>query len=173
MMFWMLMTLVLLSALLLQAQLPGIALLGGARWPVLSCVVLYYALNHRRTAGLMAGLAGGLLLDMLSFVPAGYSVLVFCVMAMVAGRYRRLVLPEASVTAAFFGALSGLLYSALLYALLATGGLRGCPPVLVLARILGSLLMGGVTGPVVFLVLSGLHRGLNLEDKEEQGRVNA
>ncbi len=173
MMFWMLMTLVLLSAMLLQAQLPGIALLGGARWPILSCVVLYYALNHRRTAGLIAGLVAGLLLDMLSLVPAGYSVFVFCMMAMVAGRYRRLVLPEASVTAAFFGGFSGLFYATLLYGVLANGGLQGHPPVLVLARILGAFLMGGVTGPVVFLVLSGLHRGLNLEDKEDQGRVNA
>lgn len=173
MMFWMLMTLVLLSAMLLQAQLPGIALLGGARWPVLSCVVLYYALNHRRTAGLVAALVAGLLLDMLSLVPAGYSVFMFGVMAMVAGRYRRLVLPEAAVTAAFFGALSGLFYATFLYGVLANGGLQGCPPVLVLARILGGLLMGGVTGPVVFLVMSGLHRELNLEDKEDQGRVNA
>jgi len=173
MMFWMLMTLVLLSAMLLQAHMPGIALLGGARWPVLPCVVLFYALNHRRTAGLIAGLVAGLLLDMLSMVPAGFSVFVFCMMAMVAGRYRRLLLPEATVTAAFFGALSGLIYAVLLYGLLANGSLQGCPPVLVLARLVGAFLMGGVTGPVVFLVMSGLHRGLNLDDKEDQGRVNA
>lgn len=173
MMFWILMTLALLIATLLQAQLPGVVFLGGARWPVLCCVVLYYALNHRRTAGLTAGLVAGLLMDMLSLVPAGFSVLLFCVMAMVAGRYRRLVLTEAAVTAAFFGGLSGLLYAALLYGLLAQGGLRGCPPVLALARLVGGVLTGGLAAPAVFLVMSRLHRALDIDDKEEQRHVNA
>ncbi len=173
MMFWILMTLVLLVATLLQAHLPGVVFLGGARWPVLGCVVLYYALNHRRPAGLTAGLVAGLLMDMLSLVPAGYSVLLFCVMAMVAGHYRRLVLPEAAVTAAFFGGLSGLLYAALLYGLLAQAGLQGCPPVLALARVLGGAITGALAAPVVFLVMLRLHRALDLDDKEEHSRVNA
>jgi rod shape-determining protein MreD len=172
-MFWILMSLVLLVATLLQAHLPGIVFFGGARWPVLGSVVLYYALNHRRAAGLTAGLVAGLLLDMLSLVPAGYSVLLFCVMAMVAGRYRRLVLPEASVTAAFFGGLSGLLYASLLYGVLAHGTLQGCPPVLALARLVGGAVTGALAAPVVFLVMSALHRALDLDDKEEQNRVNA
>ncbi len=173
MMLWILMTIVLLVATLLQAHLPGVFVLGGARWPVLGSVVLYYALNHRRTAALVAGLVAGLLLDMLSLVPAGYSVLVFCVMAMIAGHYRRLVLPEAAVTAAFFGGASGLLYAALLYGVLAQGAFQGCPPVLALARILGSAITGALTAPVVFLVITRLHRALGLDDKEEQNRVNA
>jgi len=173
MIFWTLMVLALLMATLLQAQLPGVVFFGGARFPVLCSVVLYYALNHRRAAGLVCGLAAGLLMDMLSLVPAGYSVFLFCVMAMVAGRYRQLVLPEATVTAAFFGGLSGLLYAALLYGLLANGGLQGCPPVLVVARLVGAAVTGGLTAPAVFLVMSRLHRALDLEDKEEQGRVNA
>lgn len=173
MMFWILMSLVLVMATLLQAHLPGVVYLGGARWPILCAVVLYYALNHRRTAGLVAGLAAGLLLDMLSLVPAGYSVLFFCVMAMVAGRYRRLVLPEAAVTAAFFGGVSGLLYAALLYGVLAQGGLQGGAPVLVLARVMGGALTGALAAPVVFLVMARLHRGLDIEDKEEHSHVNA
>ncbi len=173
MIFWMLMSLVLLTATLLQAHLPRIAFLGGARWPVLCCVVLYYALNHRRTAGLVAGLVAGLLMDMLSLVPAGFSVLLFCAMAMVAGRYRRLVLTEAAVTAAFFGGLSSLLYAGLLYGVLAQGGLQGTPPVLALARLVGGALTGGLAAPVVFLMLSRLHWALDLDDKEEQSRVNA
>lgn len=173
MIFWILMALMLLLATLLQAHLPGVVFLGGARWPILCAVVLYYALNHRRTAGLVAGLVAGLLMDMLSLVPAGFSVLLFCVMAMVAGRYRRLVLPEAAVTAAFFGGVSGLLYAALLYGVLAPGGLQGCPPVLALARVVGGALTGALAAPVVFLVLARLHRGLDVDDKEEQSRVNA
>lgn len=173
MMFWILMSQVLLAATLLQAHLPGVAVFGGARWPVLGCVVLYYALNHRPRAGLVAGLAAGVLLDMLSRVPVGYSIFVFCTTAMIAGRYRRLVLTEAAVTATFFGALSGLLYGSLLVVFLAHGRLAGSPPLLVAARLLGGGVLGGATAPLVFVVLTRLHRALDLEDKEEQSRVNA
>ena len=172
MMFWMLMTMAVLAGTLLQTQVPGIVFLGGIRWPVLCSVVLYYALNHRGGAGLACGFAAGLLVDSLSLVPLGFSVLLFTLMAWAAGRCRKLVLPEASVTAAFFGGLAGLVYSSLLYVVLLRGGLQGCHPFFVAARITGGVVTGALTAPLVFLVMSRLHKALNLDDKEDHGRVS-
>lgn len=173
MMFWMLMAVVILLSTLLQAQLPGITIFGGMRLPILCCVVLYYALNHRSSAGLVSGFSAGLLMDVLSMVPLGYSILIFVLMALAAGRYRKLVLPEAPVTAAFFGGLAGFLYPALLYGLLARESLQGVHPLMAAIRIAGGCITGAVSAPLVFLLLSRLHRALNLADKEEQNRVNA
>lgn len=173
MMFWTLMAMVLLAGTLLQSLMPGAPFFGGIRWPVLCCVSLYYALNHRGAAGVASGFAAGFLIDTLSLVPLGFSVLLFCGMAWAVGCCRKLVLPEALVTSAFFGGLAGLLYPALLYGLLLRGGLQGCQPMVAVARIAGGGVTGAVTAPVVFLVLSRLHKALNLDDKEEDGRVNA
>ncbi len=172
-MFWLLMAMSILTGVLLQAHLPGIPVLGGIRPPLLAGLVLYYALNHRIAAGWMAALAAGLLLDALSLVPPGYSVLLFLGLAGVADRYRKLVLPEATVTAVFFGGLAGLSYSMVLYGLLVRSGMEPGHPVQVTMRIAGSGLTGLVTTPVVFRVMTILHKALDLADKEDNGRVNA
>jgi len=173
MMFWGLMAMALLAGTLLQSQIPGIPFFGGIRWPVLCSVSLYYALNHRGSAGVLSGFAAGFLVDALSLVPLGFTVLLFSVMAWGAGCCRKLVLPEAVVTSAFFGGLAGFLYPALLYVLLLRGGYAGCHPIVAAARVAGGGVTGAVTAPVVFLVLSRLHKALNLDDKEDDGRVNA
>lgn len=171
-MFWILMIMAILTGTLLQIQVPGVVFLGGARWPVLCSVVLYYALNHRGVAGVVSGFTAGLLIDTLSMTPLGFSVLLFCIIAWLAGRCRKLVLPEATVTAAFFGGLAGLVYASLLYLLLLRGGLQACSPFIVAARIAGGGVLGALTAPVTFLVLSYLHKALNLDEQEDNGRVN-
>jgi len=173
MMFGMLMGISMLVALLLQAHLPGITLLGGARWPVLCSLVLYYALNHHGVAGAVCAFACGLLIDSLSLVPLGYSGLLLCLMALSAGACRKHVLPEAMVTASVFGGLGAGLYALVLYAMLANQGVQGVSLGVVVARIAGSGVLGAITAPPVFFVLARLHRALELGDKEAQHRVNA
>lgn len=172
-MFWLLMGMAILTGALLQAHLPGIVFFGGIRPPVLCGIVLYYALNHRGSAGVISAFLAGLVLDTLSFVPLGYSVLLYCVMAFVVGRYRKLVLPEAMITAAFFGGLAGLLYPTVIFGLLIREGMAADHLISVIARIVGNGLLGMVTTPVVILIMSRLHKALSLADKEEDGRVNA
>jgi hypothetical protein len=52
------------------------------------------------------------------------------------------------------------------------GGLQGCHPFFVAARIAGGVVTGALTAPLVFLVMSRLHKALNLDDKEDHGRVS-
>ncbi len=173
MMLGLLMVLSLLLGTLLQAHLPGISLLGGIRWPVLLGIVLYYALNHRGVAGVLCALGAGLLMDCLSFVPIGYSVLFFCLTAWLADRCRQWVLPDAVVTSMFFGGLSNLLYAIFLYILLLRNGSHHGLLLTGLLRILGSGLLGVLTVPLVSLLLTRLHKDLNLSDKEENAPVGA
>ncbi len=172
-MFGLLMALSLLMGTLLQAHLPGISLLGGIRWPILISIVLYYALNHRGVAGALCALGAGLLMDCLSFVPIGFSVLFFCLAAWLSDRCRQWVLPDAVVTSMFFGGLSNLLYAMFLYILLLRNGTHYGLILTGILRIFGSGLLGALTAPVVFFVLSRLHKSLDLGDKEENAPVEA
>jgi len=166
MLFWMLLMLSVLAAVLSQALLPGPALLAGARFPVLLGIVLYYALNHKPWIVIIVAFTAGLLQDGLSMVPLGYSALLFCAAAMVAGRYRKLVLSEAAVTAAFFGGVTNLLLALILYFLLRQGDAIACSGGMAALRIVGSGLLGVITVPAVFVLMTQLHRALDLVEEE-------
>ena len=167
MLFWMLMIIAVLGATLAQALLPGWAMFGQARFPVLLGLVLYYALNHKSWIVILVAFVAGILQDGLSLVPLGYSALLFCVVATVAGRYRRLVLSEAVVTAAFFGGVSSLVMALLLYLLLNQAGTIACSGSLALLRVLGSGVLGTITVPAVFLIMTHLHHELELAGEED------
>ena len=166
MLFWILLLLSVLSAVLTQALLPGPPVLGGARFPVLLGVVLYYALNHKPWIVIIVAFTAGLLQDGLSMVPLGYSALLFCGAAMIAGRYRKLVLSEAAVTAAFFGGVTNLLVALVLYLLLRQGGGIVCSGGMAALRIVGCGLLGVATVPAVFVLMTQLHRSLDLVEEE-------
>ncbi|MBT3191609.1 MAG: rod shape-determining protein MreD [Verrucomicrobia bacterium] len=166
MLFWILMALMMLVATLTQASLPVWAVLGYARSPVLLGLVLYYALNHKLWVVVPVAFTAGMLQDGLSMVPLGYSALLFCLVAIVAARYRQLVLSEAAVTAAFFGGIASLVVSLALYLLLRKADLISCKGSVATLHILGSGILGLVTVPVVFLSMAGLHRSLDLIEEE-------
>jgi rod shape-determining protein MreD len=166
MLFWMLLFLSMLTAMLTQALLPGPALLGGARFPVLLGVVLYYALNHKPWIVIIVAFAAGVLQDGLSLVPLGYSALLFCTAAFMAGRYRKLVLSEAAVTAAFFGGVTNLTVALILYVLLSRDGSIVCSGGAAALRIVGSGILGVVAVPAVFVLMTQLHRALDLVEEE-------
>jgi rod shape-determining protein MreD len=161
------MFLVLLSAMLIQGASPGLALLEHARFPVLLGVVLYYALNHPMWVGVTAAFLAGMLQDSMSMVPLGYSSFLFCLSALVAGHYRKQLLSDALITAAFFGALCAVVISLSLYLLLRLENLVECPVAIASLRIIFSGALGAVVVPGVFLIMKGLHHALDLEDKEE------
>jgi len=165
--FMMLMVMVMIGATLLQALLPGWAVLGHARYPVLLGVVLYYALNHKLWIVIATAFMAGMLQDGLGMVPLGYSSLLFCAVALVAGRYRQLVLSDAVITALFFGGISSFVVSLLLYLLLRSGGFVSCSGTTAVVRIFGSGLLGTITVPLVFICMKLLHRSLGLQEKED------
>jgi rod shape-determining protein MreD len=166
MLFWILMVLMMLVATMTQAMVPGVALFAHARFPVLLGLVLYYALNHKRVVVIVVAFTAGMLQDGLSMVPLGYSALLFCGVAVVAGRYRRFVLSEAAVTAAFFGGIASLVVSLALYLLLKQAGAIACSGTVALLRIVGNGVLGLVAVPVVFVIMTQLHRSLELIEEE-------
>ena len=165
--FAMVMILVIPGAAILQGMLPSWAVLAQARFPVLLAVALYYALNCESWIALIAAFSAGFLQDSLSFVPLGYSSLLFCIVVLVAGRFRRQVLSDALVTALFFGGIATVVVTLLLYLLLRMNDLVMCGGATVTLRILSSGLLGLVTVPVVFLFMTGIHRALDLTDRED------
>jgi len=161
------MFMVMLGATLLQAMLPGWAALGHARFPILLGVVLYYALNHEAAVAVIAAFAAGMLQDGMSFVPLGYSAFLFCVVALIAGHYRGLVLSDAIITALFFGGIAGISVSFGLYLLLRMGNFVSCSAATAWLHIFGSGVLSVITVPSVFILMNLMHKALDLRDKED------
>jgi len=148
----------LISAAVIQTLVPGMALLGRARVPMLMAVVLYYALTSNRGIMLLSAVIAGLLQDSLSHIPAGYSAFCFGVVGVVVNRYKDDLFGDSMLTTTVIGAVTGFLVSLSLSVLLWFNGmikdplwwcgLKGC----------GAALLGAVFTPVVFTIVSGLDR---------------
>ncbi len=168
MLIFMLTSLILLSAWLLQALLPAHAILAQARYPFLLAVVVYAALNRRGWGMLLTALAAGLIQDLLSSrMPLGYSTVLFAGVALVIHRYRKLVVTDSPVTAACFGGVAALLVTGLLYVLLLKEGLLAISLRLGLLRVGATALLAVGVTPLVFLVAHGLFGALDLVLEKE------
>jgi len=172
-MTWIIMSILLFSATLLQAMLPGFRVLAGARFPALLAVVLFYALTRKGGIVLIVAFLAGMIQDSMSMVPLGYSPFLFCAAALVAGRYRKLVVPDSPVTAAFFGGIASTAVSACLYFLLARAGMVSCGFAAASLRVIGSGLMGLISAPFVFSAAMGIQRGVNIVDERESPNAGA
>lgn len=171
-MTWIIPTILLLAAALGQIMLPGIRGLAGSRWPLLACVVVFYALHRKGAVVLAIALVAGIVQDALSIVPLGYSACLFCVAALPVSLLRRLVVPDSPITAAVFCAVVCMTVTGLLGLLLAASGLHECGFGVGLVRALGTGLLGCASGPVVFLVAGGLHQSVDrLEERESPNEV--
>jgi rod shape-determining protein MreD len=151
-------SIVLIAASVLQTLLPCYPALGNAKVPFLLCVTVYYGLNRRPEVSLTAAVLAGFLQDALSGVPLGYSCVCFGGAAWVIGRFRETVLTEALVTQLFFGAVPAFLVSLVLYLLLVRDGLLVVPFRTAAAHALGSSVLGAIACPFVCLVIGGLDR---------------
>jgi rod shape-determining protein MreD len=168
MLIFMLTSLMLLSAWLLQALLPAHAVLAQARYPFLLALTVYVALNRRGWGMLLTALTAGLIQDLLSTaMPLGYSAVLFAGVALLIHRYRKLVVTDSPVTAACFGGVAALLVTALLYVLLLEEGVLVIPLRMGVLRVGATgLLALGVT-PLVFVVANALFGALDLVLEKE------
>ncbi len=163
---------VLVSSALLQALLPPIVFLGQGKFPFVLGVVVYYALNRETHVMLAAGFFGGFLIDVLSPVPPGYSAFCLCVIGLIAGRFRKLVLTETILTPIIFGAIAGAVAGILLYIMLVREGLAAWPFFRLVTRIIGAAILGAFCTPIMFAVAGTLDRlGGNVEAKESLDEV--
>ncbi|MBL7077488.1 MAG: rod shape-determining protein MreD [Kiritimatiellae bacterium] len=135
----------------LQVLFPALPFLGQAKPPFLLAIVLYYALNRTPGTVLLAGLVAGLLHDLLTEVPLGYSSIVFVLVGVVAGRFRNLVLPDSRVTAGFFGMMGSLAAQVLLYAMLVRIDAVWWPFGRLTVRLLWGALLAAVVTPLTFI----------------------
>lgn len=164
---WIVMIMVLMAAALLQWLLPGYAVLGQVKLPFLLAGVLYYALHWDLAVVLVAALAAGLLQDVLSPIPLGYSAFCFCVVGWIANRWRKLILIDAMVTPVFFGGIASVAVTVALYVLLARGEFIETSLGWLVLRMMGAGLLGMISTPLVFLFAGSLDRLVgNVEEKE-------
>jgi len=163
---WVVMIMVLMVGGLLQSQLPGYAVLGQVKFPFLLSIVLYYALNWDVSVMLVAGVLAGLLQDMLSPIPLGYSAFCFCLAGWLANRWRKLVLTESVITPLFFGGIASMAVTLALYLLLLRGEFIESAIGRLILRTIGSGILGTISTLLVFLFAGLLDRLVgNVEEK--------
>ena len=168
-MFWLLLTQALLGSLLLQLRLPVLAWGGLAgRLPMVSAVVLFYVLTQRPAAGFLVVLLGGFAVDGMSLAQPGTTLLLYTVAFFLAERYRKLIVPDASITAVVFGSLTGVGGFLLQAGLLWHAEAIRIQPLILVFRLLFAAVAGGVVTPLVFAVLQAMHRALDLAQQEEE-----
>ena len=156
----------LLMAALAQAVFPASRWTGYSPVPVLTSLVLYYALVRPRGILLTAAVGAGLVEDSLAQMPLGYSVFCYCVVALVVEHVRDTMLVRQWTTHVAFGALAYFGVTLTILLLLAKDGLIVPDVGHTLLRLVGSLLLGGVTAPLVFHALDSLEKTLGMVEAE-------
>lgn len=149
---------------IVQAILPPWLAMGQAKAPLLLAGVVYYALTRGTLHMAEAAVLGGLLQDSLGPIPLGYSVLAFCVVAVLMNNYRDRIFADSSLTHVLAGVVASVTVSMILYVLLVSGGHRsGLPFSFVLSKALGMSLLGVVSFPLVFRSIRGLDLRLGVQ----------
>lgn len=144
--------LVLLVSCVVQGSLPCIEILGGARWPVLAAAVVYYALYHEHGYLLAASAMAGVMLDSLSLMPFGVSLVLFVVAGTVVRLVRDLVNSESLWVLCLLGGAVAFFLTFASGWWLGRRDLIHMPGAAVWGRAVGTGLLGCIAAPVVALV---------------------
>jgi rod shape-determining protein MreD len=144
---------VIVAGVVAQLLTPGIAFLAGAKVPYLLAVVVYYALTRPWSVSLMIALWAGLMIDVLSPVPLGYSSACFAGVAFAVGCFRNLVFDDTMITPAFFGGVASLVVTTVIYVLLVNWG-DYAPPATgwIIVKTIATAAVGSLVTPLVFVV---------------------
>lgn len=158
MMTWVVMALGVIAGGVLQTELPAVPWLGQAKPPLLLAVVLYYALQRTRPVMAVAALMAGLMQDMLSPLPLGASACGFGLAGWYVSRFRKVVLTESMLTQAFFGLVSAMAVTIVLYVILMVEARIGLPVRRVVLKTIGMGALGLIVTPPVCWLLGRLDR---------------
>ena len=165
---WVVMGFVLIGGAVLQTFIPASLLLGQAKVPFLLSVTLYYALCHDTDHMLAAAFFAGFMQDVMSPIPLGYSSFCFCILGLIASRFRTIMMAESLLPPAFFGCVAGVVAVLGLYILLAREELVSCSFWWLLLKMIGGGILCGLSTPIVFLVVGKLDSMVgNVAVKEE------
>lgn len=149
-----------IAGAILQTLSPVAPVLGGARAPFLLSVVLYYALTRERRPMLTASILAGVVQDSLSRIPLGYSCVCFCAVGLVVNAIHEMLFNRSLITHVLCGALAAGAATAMLFGLLARGGLVGATGAAPWVKLGGTALLGMATTPLVFRVMDWLDQRL-------------
>lgn len=143
----------------IQMLLPPVQAFGSIEWPVLTALLIGMALRlgwpHLMVAAVLCGLAH----DSFSLAPLGFSIPFF--VAIAAGVYaiREEIFGDQFISLLLLGVLSVFLKVLYFGIFLAITGLRPVPGGAVFgAQVVGGLILGGITVPMVCLAVSALRK---------------
>jgi hypothetical protein len=171
--FWSLLLLSLPVGLLLGVLFPVPFFGEWERLPWISGIVLYYVLHQRQGPAFLAAMLGAIMLDGFSIAQPGSSVLLFGFAWYIADRYRSQIVPDAVITAAVFGAATGLCGMLMGFLILYMDGNTAFRVWRFAGRLVFQVMAGGVLTPLTCLLMQWLHRALGLVAGEELHRVEA
>lgn len=134
---------------LLQQALPGVALLGGMKPPIVASMALYHALHKGSPDFWMAVFFAALLQDGLDMGPFGPALLAFPAIALIAYRIRNEIFSDGLITLLVLGTCMGFITAFTALVIYSATGQRILPPGLVFLRLFGSIVLGMLTLPLV------------------------
>lgn len=150
--------LTLLAAGLIQALLPDWNLPVPVKLPLLLAATVYFALHTGRSRALYAAVLAGFIHDTFCPVPFGISIPFFLILTLNVILVRQDVFADRLLTYVIFGAMGALLQTVYFGTVLGVTGLRPVYAGALAGRMLGSLIAGALTGPLVYLLISQVHR---------------
>lgn len=165
---WLVMAAILFFGAFAQAAIPCSQLLGNSACPVLLSVSVYYGLARKRGEALRAAFLAGMLQDALSQIPLGFSSLCFCAVAWTVHRFRDEVFIRNWITHVLFGAAANFGVVLVLGGMLWWTDLVRISGTVFLLKVLGSLLLGGLTAPIVYQLAEHLYRVLGLAYQDQK-----
>lgn len=134
----------------LQVGIDPVPWLGGAKWPLLMALSLYYTLHRDMGLALIAAMLCGVLQDAQGDLHLGGSSLFFCVIVFFVARIRRVVIAESVVTALMFGAGAGVLMSVLQYLMLVSARIIAVSFGWALLHTVGTAVLGAISCLILF-----------------------
>ncbi len=150
-------TFLLLTGAALQTLFPAWAFVGSMEWPVLTGLIIYIALRAGRGQVIYAALLAGLLYDAFSPAPLGMALPFFLLLGIGLHALGEDVFADQIVTYSLLGLFAVLLKTVYFAVVLSASGLRPMPLGTLSIRLGGSLLLGVLTAPLVYLAVSLLH----------------
>ncbi len=158
-MSYIVMALVLLISIVLQSLFQPIHFLGGASYPFLCSVVLYYGFMHGRGMMMVSALAAGVLYDSLSpMMPLGYSSVCFAAVIWMAGMFRSYVISDSVLTPMFFGMVCSIAVNIMMWLMLVSSDVVDMSFWQMLLKSAGTGVIALVVTPVIFSLAGRMDR---------------
>ena len=149
----------LIAGVTLQVAVPAWRHMGQPAFPFLLAVVLYVAVNKRRTRTFVAtALLAGVLEDALSLAPLGFSACSFLAAGGLALLLREDFFADQARTVLWFGALCSAAATGAMGLLLRGAGLVALTGGALLRRMTGAAVLGAVLIPVLFALMRRMER---------------